>query len=704
MGVFGLTTFMTERHKDRWVSKKVDNVAVDAVAFVMTLYSRYFDWKQGGDYTGFVEKLRHLLEGLKVAEVKGIFVFDGLSPPEKDETTRARRLQKRRIVQSLWGGEDVQGEGPVPPMIQSFAKQLVAESGFEFLTSDFEADAPLVKIARDRGAFIVSNDSDHMVMPGPQGFVRMADFVKKFAEGESAEDAIFPVLAVDDVAEALNLSKSRLPELATLCGNDYISREKLQGFHEDVGEKEHRQRTEEAPSQRTPFFFKVIQCTAAYLRRHDRETWMNHPCLQAHSTWTNPRKDLEYSIRSYSIDSTAEQVALDASSLKWSHQVDPSADVEGPLPAWMVSAIRTGPLFPASIGTLCVLANHHSPLLVEPISAEVPSVWECCLRLRQATASVFGVSEFEDYAFRFTKDGNVDYASQLVSCAPHPPHCQLSDPTLASFKCAEGPVQSTPLEFMEHFFAAFLWPNWREHIEPLAPVLPKSRWPQLAAVRYWLACKGSEPAWVEVATFLLMLLIPPDRRRTLRSDAVKPRCARPLAGYHACLICGLELHAALGEPCGQPDRDYMLDGPFFHSVAGYSKVDLGAPPLAEMLPSSRDFDVLLRALLASLAGRMKPVLRGSATGRASPWTFRTKAAQASQPAEQADAAQEKTERRLKQVNKLLAQIEKLEAKGGELSKDEQGKVGRKPDLQSERDQLITSSEGETDALKPWGVL
>ncbi|CAE8588717.1 unnamed protein product [Polarella glacialis] len=228
-------------------------------------------------------------------------------------------------------------------------------------------------------------------------------------------------------------------------------------------------------------------------------------------------------------------------------------------------------------------------------------------------------------------------------------------------------------------------------------------------MRYWFAEQQcGPPAWIEVATFLLMLLIPPELRMTLRSDDFKPKCARPLAGYNACLLCGLELHAALRDPCGPPDFDYVYDGPFLHGLAGRSKIDLSKAPVwtPEMPPNlQRDFDVLLRALLASLAGRMKPVLRGSASGRDKPWLFSAKAQSNQQLVEatvQDDAAQGKNEKRCRKKLAEIAKLEEKQTKGSLLSEEEQQKIAKKQDLQLELDTSSAASEG-IDLLKIWGI-
>ena len=108
---------------------------------------------------------------------------------------------------------------------------------------------------------------------------------------------------------------------------------------------------------------------------------------------------------------------------------------------------------------------------------------------------------------------------------------------------------------------------------------------------------------------------------------------RLLATQHAS-FGSLELHSALGCPCGKPDVDYVYDGPFFHGLAGRSEIDLSKLLPAETQRIQQDFDLLLQSLLASLAGYMKPLLLGSARRNKELWTF---AGTEHQPAEAAAA-------------------------------------------------------------------
>merc|ERR1711957_205031 len=108
-------------------------------------------------------------------------------------------------------------------------------------------------------------------------------------------------------------------------------------------------------------------------------------------------------------------------------------------------------------------------------------------------------------------------------------------------------------------------------------------------MRYWFVEQQCGlPSWTEVATLLLMLLVPPELRASptfAPSDTtISPKLTRAFAGFQACLMCSLNLHAALSEPCGSSDFNHLVDGPFFHGLTcrkKFKKIDLGKPPLAE---------------------------------------------------------------------------------------------------------------------------
>merc|ERR1712183_558268 len=108
----------------------------------------------------------------------------------------------------------------------------------------------------------------------------------------------------------------------------------------------------------------------------------------------------------------------------------------------------------------------------------------------------------------------------------------------------------------------------------------------------------------------------------------------------------------------------MVDGPFLHGLLKKKRIDLGKSPLAEFqLP----FDQVLRALLTSLEGRMKPRFRGAVPAGNCPWVFSAKDPvnqQLDQPSGLADAATGTgvLEKKVKALKKKLAEISKLEAR------------------------------------------
>lgn len=372
---------------------------------------------------------------------------------------------------------------------------------------------------------------------------------------------------------------------------------------------------------------------------------------------------------------------------------------------WLLRALRKSPAFPSSIAELFQCSRHGAPLQVELLDADFPRPvgWECCLRIRQATAAVFKVDNFDDFSFCL-KESKVDYIPR-PSRSGHPPKVPgLSDQGLAALQGTRGSMEESD-DLTDYFFAALLWTSWRKHLPLIAEVLPKSRCPQFAAIRYGIAEQAQGPAgpasWKELATMLLLLILQPSDRAKSEATTFDPKATRALAGLESCVICSLELHAAVCEPLGPPDFDYVADGPFFHRMARRKKIDLGKWP-ADVQSA---FNILLRGLLTSLVGCMKPQLRGTAHGRDGQWVFSSEEPleKIASVASQADGGAEK---RAKALRKKLADIAKLEAKhasGSPLSEAEATKVSSKSALQEELDALSVTTK-EPDILDIWGIL
>jgi len=702
MGVKGLTGLMDDDScSESWVSQDVDSTVIDGQAFAISFYFEMCSsrWELGGDYAQFTKALRSYLKRLQKDAIKVFFIFDGSTPHKKMETKRRREAAKVAVVQKMLVPDIMLSEklpeepsGPAPIFLVHFLKRALADLQFDFVTADQEADAPIVAKAAELHAFVVSSDSDHMLMTGHKGFVRMLDFIRRERQQRS-----FPVLTAEAVAAEFDLAKERLPELASLASNDYILQEDLEDFHEKVLQL-HRAAGAQQEARRQ---WTLLRAIAGWLKKRPGNVWRREASLTGIS-----EECWDQSVRSYSHRGAHEEIAEDAVGVQ----------LGAPAPAWLARAFRTSPAFPRQLAGVVVSSLHLNPVLVEPLRG-MASMWLQSLPLREAAALATGRKHLEDMSYALEAGAGHHRREHTVVFRPREKRLdeaqglpRLPADAWACLQGGEGPVCDDERSCLaEHFFGALGWQA--QAARPDERLLPKSRWVQLAAVRYWMSSLQAHmerpPLWTEVAALLLLLFVPPKQRLSTPPDPT-PELARALAGFQGCLLSAMELHAALGEPLGAMDFDHLYDGPFLHAHCGGGEdIDI-----TQLLPTDEEqqrFDAVLQGLLQSLHGAMKPKLLGAAWGRESGWRFAVRSAALSGCAGTVNGGDgqrpqaEEGPRKAKALKKKLEQIAKLESRGGELTAEERSKVDKKAEFEKELQEL------EAEAAAPglldlWGVL
>lgn len=717
MGVRGLTSFMDGKHKQSWKLEEAKNLVIDGQAFLIEFYGAYVaTGSLGADYIFFQKRLRAFLQDLQDDGIIASFVFDGSTPREKMETKIQREIEKILFVQQGLSPDSkfsqkcpADQKGPMPLLLVVFGKQLMQTMSICYVTADVEADAPLVAQAQSIDAYIVSNDSDHMLMHGPKGFIRMRDLVRR-----EAGECEFEVLTVSAVAVALSLPAGLLPELASLIGNDYILRDRLTAFHEKVLASLPREDREEKRD------WSLIVAVARWLRIHSGNTRPQDATLDAID-----EKLLDYSVASYSARGALRDIAdsaMHTPAVGFRPQ-GVEADAGAPaqdVPNWFVKEFRTSPDFPRQLMGLVVDGVHLCPALGEALRVgKDSSAWFQSLPVRAAVALALGLERFEDWrcCLQEHKSGTVEveYRRQTVELAafkhldPLPTHCA------DLLRSAGGPAESATMEDLQGLASYFLKAHkvrlpaeeFQKHMEEAQP--NRGCWVQLLSIFSWVeshkAQWGQPPRWMDLAALVAMTILPPKRRVVIaQGGQAKPAAelTQSVASFEGCLLSGIELHTTLGKPFGRIDFKFLCDSSFLFAVLS-SRPILSTTELMEGTEFGHVFTKILLWLLGVLSVHMKPVLRGAAERCLDGgWKFysaeETPAPQ-SEAAKQPGDDEQATAKKKKQLEKTLRQIGEL-AKKSVLNDAERDKVARKPVVEAE---LAALQAPDVDILTVWGV-
>lgn len=129
------------------------------------------EWKHGGQYGAYRERIFSLFDSLTRHNVQPIFiVFDGIDPDDKLKNLieRKNKLQTA-IVDAINGMEGREQQEIVPPLIKETFSKCVDEyntmfrSNVRMYAADGEADTLSMMIANSYNSFLIAEDSDYYI-------------------------------------------------------------------------------------------------------------------------------------------------------------------------------------------------------------------------------------------------------------------------------------------------------------------------------------------------------------------------------------------------------------------------------------------------------------------------------------------------------------------------------------------------------------
>eukprot|EP01135_Chromosphaera_perkinsii_P001733 Nk52_evm2s210 gene=Nk52_evmTU2s210 len=237
-------------------------VVVDEAAVACSLYVDVMKHmgQYGGQYDCFRERLIFFIDALVASGFEKVtFLGDGVVGSSKVKTRVDRflssyekrlalstELPKKEIYEVRVGEEEEEGEGEKKDAGPEFhldlfmfwvSKEVIAEHPHATLIQcDGEADGPIAVYAREHDCPVISNDSDFFLLIIPRGYIPYSSIDLRFDEEQGVMKGIrYKIYSSDEICRYFGLCALKLLYLlGTLCGNDYVSEEKLSKFHHMV--------------------------------------------------------------------------------------------------------------------------------------------------------------------------------------------------------------------------------------------------------------------------------------------------------------------------------------------------------------------------------------------------------------------------------------------------------------------------------------
>ena len=223
-------------------------IIIDLQSCVRSVYNG-LDLIGGGQFREYSSRWKTFITALYDAGISPIFVTDGPSPHSKRKTWVKRRYASATdfvfpVLDSLKARQDPKIESyrstVLPALETERILSLDVDEELEIIksTSEQDADQLIVQLAIERNAFaIFAQDTDYLIYQYPKHIYYLSslhfDWKGLFNGSNLLKTKTYDRFGL---ANALGISVSQLPLLAVMKGNDLVSTEHLQRFHEWIKE------------------------------------------------------------------------------------------------------------------------------------------------------------------------------------------------------------------------------------------------------------------------------------------------------------------------------------------------------------------------------------------------------------------------------------------------------------------------------------
>ncbi|XP_072030894.1 constitutive coactivator of peroxisome proliferator-activated receptor gamma-like isoform X1 [Amphiura filiformis] len=243
MGVKGLQAYVEQCCQEALVNVNLNQLArqyrkqhgrqpilvVDGIVLLRKFYNPGIPWVYGGEWLELFERIQAFLETLKNADIKSVFIFDGVVEQSKRATWLDRRKKERRLVSQVFEHIKRTGRHPdkrdyhIPPSVKGCIIKALKFLGAEVSRSSIDTDKEIFQYYKEHQCFgVLSHDSDFLIYD-----------VDKYFYSEKLD---FKTLHVKMYNKQVLCTPSRhfrqlLPLLACILGNNTISQNSLTRFH-----------------------------------------------------------------------------------------------------------------------------------------------------------------------------------------------------------------------------------------------------------------------------------------------------------------------------------------------------------------------------------------------------------------------------------------------------------------------------------------
>ena len=271
MGVKGLQAYVEQCYPRALVNVNLQQLArgyrtrhgrqpvlvIDGMALLRKFYNPGIPWVYGGEWLELYERIRAFLETLKNADIKPVFIFDGVIEKAKRATWLERRKKERRLVSQVFDHIKRTRRHPekklyhIPPCISGCFRKALKVLGAEVSKSSIEADREIFHYYKQHQCFgVLSHDSDFLIYDIDNYFASETLDLRRLSVKMYNKQAL---------CNHLGMHPSLLPLLACILGNDTISPNSLTRFHHWVTGIPHDGRLK---------FQTTVPCCADFLGCH----------------------------------------------------------------------------------------------------------------------------------------------------------------------------------------------------------------------------------------------------------------------------------------------------------------------------------------------------------------------------------------------------------------------------------------------------
>lgn len=237
MGVRGLSTFIARNANEYYQSYQLHNtyLVIDGYCLASHLYKWHSKCNDcfGGDYDKYAYTVYKFFALLQECSVTPIVIFDGGYENRKLKTVYSRMKERIRVARNL-NSVTQGGLNLFPLFVRELFKDIVLKLQVKAVKCNFEGDYEIACVARILDCPVMSYDSDFYLFDVkyiPFSTVELQVYINK----EKIKYIPCKMYKIEKFLNAFGgLSRTNIPLLGVLLGNDYIKRSTFKNFYEHI--------------------------------------------------------------------------------------------------------------------------------------------------------------------------------------------------------------------------------------------------------------------------------------------------------------------------------------------------------------------------------------------------------------------------------------------------------------------------------------